>query len=88
MKKDNIARQKFKKGDHVRIHQPSDKYKSANWSKDICPPPRWGGMVIATSKKSKDISMSEKVFKPSNDYSVFEYKLGDKIGRYMGADIL
>ena len=26
-KKGNIAIQKFKKGDHVRIHQPSDKLK-------------------------------------------------------------
>ena len=34
-KKDNIAIQKFKKDDHVRIHQPSDKYISVSWSKDI-----------------------------------------------------
>ena len=67
-KKDNIAFQKFKKGDHVRIHQPSDKFKSVNWSKDI--------YII------------EKVFKPSNDYSVFEYKLVDTIGRYMNEDLL
>ena len=67
-KKDNIAFQKFKKGDHVRIHQPSDKFKSVNWSKDI--------YII------------EKVFKPSNDYSVFEYKLIDTIGRYMTEDLL
>ena len=67
-KKNNIAIQKFKKGDHVRIHQPSDKFKSVNWSKDI--------YII------------EKVFKPSNDYSVFEYKLVDTIGRYMNEDLL
>ena len=67
-KKDNIAIQKFKKDDHVRIHQPSDKYISVSWSKDIY--------------------KNRKVFKPSNDYTVFEYKLVDTVGRYMVEDLL
>jgi hypothetical protein len=34
-KKSNLSAQKFMKGDKVRIYQPSDKFKSLNWSKEV-----------------------------------------------------
>ena len=34
-KRNNSSIQKFKLGDNVRIHQPSEKFKSLKWSKEI-----------------------------------------------------
>ena len=51
-KKNNLSIQKFKVGDSVRIYQPSEKFKSLNWSKDIY-------KVEKVYKPKKDYSVFE-----------------------------